>query len=136
MGLYEGIKDVARVIQKADNIDLYKQLLDLSAQALELQNEITNLHQENVNLKKELEITDDIERYEKIFVTRKSDVVKIKYCAHCWDAERKLIQIDCYDSGRFYCPHCKTEGVYDSEKHSNYCNRRNTNLQVLAKHAW
>jgi len=24
MGLYEGIKDVAKVIQKADNVDLYR----------------------------------------------------------------------------------------------------------------
>ena len=29
MSLYDGIKDVAKVIQKADNVDLYRQLLDL-----------------------------------------------------------------------------------------------------------
>ena len=39
MGLYDGIKDAAKVIQKADNIELYEKLLDLSAQALELQND-------------------------------------------------------------------------------------------------
>ena len=39
MGLYEGIKDVAKVVQQADNIELYRQLLDLSAQALDLQAE-------------------------------------------------------------------------------------------------
>ena len=26
MGLYEGIKDVAKVVQQADNIELYRQL--------------------------------------------------------------------------------------------------------------
>lgn len=31
MGLYEGIKDVAKVVQQADNIELYRQLVDLSA---------------------------------------------------------------------------------------------------------
>ena len=40
MGLYEGIKDVAKVVQQADNIELYRQLVDLSAQALEMQNKI------------------------------------------------------------------------------------------------
>lgn len=35
MGLYEGIKDVAKVVQQADNIELYRQLLDLSAQAID-----------------------------------------------------------------------------------------------------
>jgi len=123
MGLYDGIKDVAKVIQKAGDIDLYKRLLDFSSQALELQSEVAKLKQENANLKKELEIEDDIERDEKIFVTRKSDDKKIKYCSHCWDAERKLIQIDCHESGKFDCPHCKTNGIYDREKYSNYTRR-------------
>ena len=30
MSLYEGIKDVAKVVQQADNIDLYLKLIDLS----------------------------------------------------------------------------------------------------------
>jgi len=37
MGLYEGIKDVAKIVQQADNIDLYRQLIDLSSQALDMQ---------------------------------------------------------------------------------------------------
>lgn len=40
MGLYEGIKDVAKVVQQADNIELYRQLVDLSTQTLKMQNEI------------------------------------------------------------------------------------------------
>ena len=40
MGLYEGIKDVAGIIQKADNIELYEKLLDLGSQALDLQSEM------------------------------------------------------------------------------------------------
>lgn len=51
MGLYDGIKDVANIIQKADNIELYGKLLDLSAQALELQNENTRLIEENNKFK-------------------------------------------------------------------------------------
>ena len=46
MGLYEGIKDVAKVIQQADNIELYRQLIDLSAQALDMQNEISRRSEE------------------------------------------------------------------------------------------
>ena len=36
MGLYDKLKDVAKIAQKADNIDLYRQLIDLSSQALDL----------------------------------------------------------------------------------------------------
>lgn len=52
MGLYEGIKDVAKIVQQADNIELYRQLLDLSAQALELQSEVARLTAENEKLQK------------------------------------------------------------------------------------
>ena len=43
MGLYDGIKDVAKIVQQADNVELYLQLIDLSAQALDMQAEITKL---------------------------------------------------------------------------------------------
>lgn len=45
MGLYEEIKDVAKVVQEADNIDLYRKLIDLSKQALDLQAEVLQLHE-------------------------------------------------------------------------------------------
>ena len=47
MGFYDAFKDVLNMAQKADNIDLYRQLLDLSAQALEMQEEIIKLKAEN-----------------------------------------------------------------------------------------
>ena len=34
MSLYDAMKDVISIAQKADNIELYRQLLDLSAQAI------------------------------------------------------------------------------------------------------
>lgn len=49
MGLYEGIKDAIGLAQKADNIDLYKQLLDLGAQALDMQAEISNFEKKMKN---------------------------------------------------------------------------------------
>jgi len=133
MGLSEKITEIAKNLQKVDNMILYQQLIDLSTQALELQSENAKLQNENADLKKELEIADDIERYSEIFVTRKSDSNKIMYCAHCWDAEHKLIQLQCYDSGNFKCPHCKTHGAYDREA-SNLVHR--VMMQRLSNAAW
>ena len=56
MSLYEGIKDVAKVVQQADNVDLYLKLIDLSKQALDLQAEVLQLHEENAQLKKRKEL--------------------------------------------------------------------------------
>ena len=56
MGLYEGIKEVAKVVHQADNIELYRQLVDLSVQALEMQNEINRLTAENTELRKKRDL--------------------------------------------------------------------------------
>ncbi|MCL2414151.1 MAG: hypothetical protein FWC94_02735 [Bacteroidales bacterium] len=128
MGLYDAIKDFGNLLKKTGNIDLQQQVVDFSAQALELQSENAKLQQENITLKKQLEIADDIERYKLLFVTRKSDATKIKYCSHCWDSGQKLIQVDCFDSGQFTCPHCKTKATYDPQKYTTYNDRRGFNV--------
>ena len=103
MGLYDGIKDVAKVVQRADNIDLYKKLLDLSAQALDLQSEIAELRTENADLRKELKERQDIIHHqtqqgdklhrEYPYITLKSDPACIRYCAVCWGRDKKLIPL-------------------------------------------
>ena len=50
MGIYESIKDIMSIAQKADNIELYRQLLDLSQQAFDLQAELNQLKEENTEL--------------------------------------------------------------------------------------
>lgn len=103
MGIYEGIKDVAKVVQQADNIDLYKKLLDIGAQALDMQDEIARLKLENQQLN-EKQITNenivyhkaekvDAFHYEYPYITLKSDEQNIRYCAICWGAEKKLIPL-------------------------------------------
>ena len=93
MGLYEGIKDVAKVVQQADNLELYQRLLDLSAQALDMQAEITRLKNENAELQKKKDIEAQIIRHAQPYITIAGDENDIKYCGTCWDSEQKLIQM-------------------------------------------
>jgi len=109
------------MLQKLYNkliIDLYRQLIDLSSQALDMQSEIVRLTTEVKELRKEKEIEQQIVRYKELFVTLE-DKPEIRYCSHYLDSEKKLIQIQCYDSGGFRCPHCTSTGVFDSELRKN-----------------
>lgn len=124
MGLYEGIKDVAKVIQQADNVELYKQLIDLSAQALDMQNDILRLSSENAELKKLREIESRIKRHQEPYITLSDDSELILYCSRCWDYEQKLIQVKSYDSGAFKCTHCNNEGTYDKDMYEVYMQKR------------
>lgn len=111
MSFYEGIKDAIGLAQKADNIELYKQLLDLGAQALEMQAEIARLTAENEELRKAKDIESDIEYYVDAFVTRKSDEKPIKYCAACWVDKKKLVPLQDMEWENYDCPLCKTRVI-------------------------
>ena len=116
MSLYDAFKDAVNMAQKADNIDLYRQLLDLSAQALELQAEVARLREENAELKKRHNIAEKVVRHEEPVITLVADEKNLYYCAHCWDSQQFLIQINCRSNGTFECAHCGAKGNYDNEK--------------------
>lgn len=112
MGIYDGIKDVAKVMQQADNIELYQKLLDLSAQALDMQDEIAKLREENKELKDKNIIFCKIMRHvpkdrTEPYITLSDDETEIKYCARCFEIHNKLIQLDYFGE----CPQCITERV-------------------------
>ena len=117
MGLYDSFKDVLSVAQKADNIELYKQLLDLSAQALDLQNENARLVTENTELKRIRVLEDDLEYYPIPYLTRKSDTKEIYYCAACWASKKALVPLQRVHQGKYQCGLCKT---YIHEKDIDY----------------
>lgn len=123
MGLYDAMKDAMNLAQKADNIELYRQLLDLSAQALELQAEVARLREENGALKASNIIETDIEYHVDAFVTRKSDIKPIKYCAACWVDKKKLVPLQDRQWENYQCPLCKAE-VIDM---SDWDHRKNVN---------
>lgn len=93
MGLYEGIKDVARVVQQADNIDLYKQLLDLGSQALDLQNELFQAQKRINELEMELSTKKRIRHHKDGLYITIEDEDDIRYCSTCWGKTGALIQL-------------------------------------------
>ena len=109
MSFYEAFRDAMNMAQKADNIELYRQLLDLGAQALDLQAEVARLREENAELKKINDIDADIEFYIDAYVTRKSDSKPIKYCAACWVDKKKLVPLQNQRYNNYLCPLCKAK---------------------------
>lgn len=92
--IYEAIKDVASIVRKSDNIDLYKKLLDISSDALDLQNKVYELTEENHNLRNKLNEKKNVIRHtDGLYITFANDNPDIKYCSICWGNDNKLIQL-------------------------------------------
>jgi len=133
MSLYDAFKDALNVAQKADNIELYRQLLDLSAQALDLQAEITRLKEENAELRKKRDLSNSLTRHIESFITKTDEALDLRYCSHCWDADEKLVQLSCdEDDGTFVCPHCKMKGIYDVQLYNDWQKRQSEEYSNLA----
>lgn len=107
MGLYDAFKDAISVAQKADNLELYRQLLDLSAQALDLQAEIAKLTEENKKLKAELTTKSAIVRHKGAYITLESDEKAIPYCAICYGTKGQFLQLMDYDTTHYWCYNCR-----------------------------
>ena len=114
MGLYEGIKDAIGIAQKADNIELYKQLIDLSSQALDMQTEIAKLREVNLELQKSKHTKKRLVRHEQPYLTLEGDNPKVCYCAVCWGKDEKMIQMERInrdnDQIKLFCSVCDNHG--------------------------
>lgn len=119
MGIYEGIKDVAKVVQQADNVDLYIKLLDLSAQALDMQDELSRLRTENEELRKLNDLDKRIVRHKSPYITLLGEPNDICYCAVCWGKSHDLIQMlvsEEYGLTHFHCCNCDSRFFADLEE--------------------
>lgn len=115
MGWYEAIKDGISAAQKADNIQLVKELIDVQKQMLDAENENINLKKEIEALKEQLSVSSKIKRNKETFITLIDASQDVLYCSACWDSRQSLIQVRAETNGKFHCPICSNNGYYDRE---------------------
>ena len=85
MGWYEALKDGISVAQKADNLQLVRDLLEAQQQIFDLVNENNQLKDEIKRLNEVVDIEENIERHKDAYITLKNDSEKLIYCSCCWD---------------------------------------------------
>jgi hypothetical protein len=100
------IKNAFGMAKAIGNIELQKSLIDVQQQILDMQQVIEMLREENKRLTDISALEAKIERNpSSTIVTLSDETPKINYCSHCWDSDRKLVQI-CEYGGRYIsvCP--------------------------------
>jgi len=109
MGLLDTIRDTVSIIQKADNLDLYRQILDIQQQALEQQDEMSKLKEENQELRNKLKFRKKIIRHKEPVITIEGE--ETIYCASCFGKDDKLIQMKLIDD-YYWCPVCHVSYIH------------------------
>jgi hypothetical protein len=108
MGLIENVKEVVGVLQKADNIDLYRKVLDLQKDALDLIEENRYLKNQVKQLEESLTIISNIEFKDNMYFTNiNTEDEKGPFCTKCWDDEKKLVRLHFNGLDFYLCPVCQ-----------------------------
>ena len=105
-------EQVFQIIKKVGTVEEQQKAIALNEQLGKLYSENETLRAENAELKKELDLSDKIQRTEQTFFTLAETPPTIRFCAACWDNAKKVIQLKCED-GSYSCPICENHGFYD-----------------------
>jgi len=113
MGILDNAKDIAKLIEKYNDAELYKKILDLRDEIFELRENNLNLKTEIKALKEEKNINNKIVFEKPYYWLKDGDKKDGPYCQKCFDDDKKLIRLQEHKNGRWYCLVCKN-GVTDS----------------------
>lgn len=93
MGVIEDVKEVVKLVQSIDNIDLYRKILDLQAEVTGLVQDKLQLTQQVRDLTEKLAIQGSLEFRDEGY-WRKCDDGKEDgpFCTACWDSDKKLVR--------------------------------------------
>src|SRR5262245_26972185 len=110
MGIIDDVRSVTKVIQQIDNVELYRQILDLQA-------EIMNLVEDNRKLKSEINsLQDSLRTKESLEFERNAYWKKNQegarsdgpFCSKCWDRENKTVRMLVMANPQYHqCPSCQ-----------------------------
>src|SRR5687767_5136004 len=85
------IKEVTELVQKADNIDLMRKLMDVEAEMMEMQQSNAMLQQRVSELEREKDLRDRLVYHEPAYYLKQADGTEDgPYCNACWEVEGRL----------------------------------------------
>jgi hypothetical protein len=102
MGVIETVKDIGVLIQKLDNMDLVKRLVELQEEVYEVVVENRDLKEQNRTLQEKLTTREQLAFRNNAYWKREDG----PFCSRCWDGESQLVRLHtrhCWDPR---CPKC------------------------------
>jgi len=118
MGIIENAKDIAQLIKKYNDADLYQKIVDLRDEIFELREENLGLKEKIKNLEKDQYIQSQLTWEPPYYFLKKEEKKDGPYCQKCWDENKKLIRLQDHKNGCWSCLACKNVVVDSSFQQS------------------
>ncbi len=109
MSIIENTKEIAELVKKLGNIDLYRRIVELEGEIIEISRQKLHLEQRVDELEKSAKLKAQMQFKAPLYY-QEGD--RTPYCPTCFEKDSRAIHLVCYDSGqgqRWYCKSCKEE---------------------------
>jgi hypothetical protein len=104
MGAIENIKEIADLVKKLGDIELYRKIIELEQEIFELSRHNLKYKGDIEELKSLLTKIKNV-KYSKPFYYSEGD--PHPYCPKCWEVEKVLVHLtDSMDPNYHHCPNC------------------------------
>lgn len=116
MGIIENAKDAVKLVQKIDNIELYRKILDLQSEAIELIEQSKLKDERITKLKNALRAKGKMVCKDSAYYLTddKGEIIDGPFCTKCFDTDQDTIRIVAHTTGgQVKCLKCKV--IFDSE---------------------
>ena len=90
MSIISDAKEIAELVKKLGNVELYKKIVELEGEIIEITRKNNELQQQTDDLKKIIEAETSLE-FRSPFYYRQDD--NIPLCPRCWEADKKAIHL-------------------------------------------
>jgi hypothetical protein len=113
----DDVKSVASTIQKIDNIDLYRQILNLQSEIMQVVQENNELKAQLATLRQKFAIREQLV-FDRNAYWLRADGSRMDgpFCSNCWDVRQNTVRmyVD-KDTGYGQCPTCRVLVPIDAE---------------------
>lgn len=93
MGIIENAREIADLIKKYNDQELYEKIVGLREEILKLREQNLALYEENASLKKERHTHERLVRDGNCYYLDDDPKRERPYCLTCWDHDRKLVSL-------------------------------------------
>jgi hypothetical protein len=108
MGLVDNFKDLFKLADAVNNLDLYKKLTELQTRAMELEEENRTLKDEIRTIREQQDISGRMIVNDNSYYVDDGKQLDGPFCMRCWDADRKLIrERKGATPGTHFCLNCR-----------------------------
>lgn len=110
MGIIDNIKDIAGIVQKADNIELYGKIIGLQGDIMKMMEDMNQIKDENKSLIKLQDISEKMVFKDPYWYYNNE---KIPSCPKCWDGDKTLSHLVSIAGDSLHCSSCGLRYVID-----------------------